>query len=448
METSQKTLLILKSKPQSLGPVEAFLNSRDWKIKSTCSLKEALLHLIHDKPAVFLVSVDHPNPKAKKLPRVLSQTLPICVVGFTETASIESLNLLPKMGTNYVIKTAVTGPAVERIINKYLKDQSEKENSKTSPRGNWPIAGSKEDTVSIKGNQIQKQIHRFLEQLAESEGLEESLTSTTEDSLDEALSSLKNGAAAWVPASPRRPAKRPSEQYYPSEKLPLQDSLFSKCTKRALERSCSISNTTGIKPIGSINQVSCLLIQSARFSGYLLTALPPGHNHNRSLLTRIKNHLMVVLKEYGETTQDPESIHLKLTPVKFTDWAMNEADFLHTSSHENNQVSVAFFQRLDMKTPFIETDDSAMLGIELNEVEENTVMDFNLYIHLSKNKKYLRYTQKGAELPANQKDRLRSQGLTHFHVLKMEINEFMQYRVQKFLNQKISKFHNTPSVSV
>lgn len=96
----KKNLLIIKSHAQSLGPAESFLLNRDWNIKSTSDLKEALAYLVQNQPEFVMISIDHPNKKVRNLPKVLSQALPICVIAFAESSTSASIKKLSECSGN------------------------------------------------------------------------------------------------------------------------------------------------------------------------------------------------------------------------------------------------------------------------------------------------------------------------------------------------------------
>ncbi|WP_374028092.1 hypothetical protein ACES2J_05450 [Bdellovibrio bacteriovorus] len=125
-DSIKKKLLIIKSKPTSLGTVEGFLKNRDWTIKSTTNLKEALIFLVQEQPQFVMVSIDHPNRKVRNLPKILAQAFPVCVIVFAEENSAASFNMLNTSNSEYVLYPPITGPAVERTVNKFYKDQQAK----------------------------------------------------------------------------------------------------------------------------------------------------------------------------------------------------------------------------------------------------------------------------------------------------------------------------------
>ena len=56
------------------------------------------------------------------LPKLISEKYKVAVISFAESTSAMSYNTLTASPTDYKIYAPVTGPAVERCVNKYTKD--------------------------------------------------------------------------------------------------------------------------------------------------------------------------------------------------------------------------------------------------------------------------------------------------------------------------------------
>lgn len=124
MTQMNKSLLILKSHVRNLMGMESFLRKRDWHIDSTTNLKEALRFLIKNKPTFMMISADFPHRKIEELSGIIAKLFPVCTISFAESNSVESYQFISAMGTNYQLYPPVTGPAFERIVNKFSKESS------------------------------------------------------------------------------------------------------------------------------------------------------------------------------------------------------------------------------------------------------------------------------------------------------------------------------------
>lgn len=494
----KKKLLIIKSKPAGLGTVEGFLKNRDWTIKSTTNLKEALIFLVQEQPQFVMVSIDHPNRKVRNLPKILAQAFPVCVIVFAEENSAASFNLLNTSNSEYLLYPPVTGPAVERTVNKFYKDQQAK--GITNPfQRNGTTTGEGDGVIAIKGEggaMGAQSAQSILQQLlagddgsnqfsgnplpsnigympgtnselnlglmqpsAQNNGLGpswaqqghgagNSMGNGAEEN-DETLNAMlmrQNAAnkagAGWAPmATKARRKDRPTPEQIENNPLASKkDSIILRGTKDALEKSCIQTNFAESEAIEDSTNISCIVIESTRFSGYLITAMGKDRKLDDAFLGKVRERLFRFLKENGENIEDSESMQLKIKEVPFEEWALEQAEFLRKSVHDGNEVAMAFFPRPDVKTTLGDSADEEMASIHLNELAGDVAVEFNVYIYLPKNNKYVLYTPRGSKFFNVQKQRLQSQGVSNLHILKAEIQDLDKYRAQNFLNDKIQDF--------
>ena len=582
MEQEQKkSILIIKANTQSLIAAEGFLRNRDWKIKATANLKEALVYLVQEQPAFVMISVDHPNKKVQKLPKVLAAAFPCCVIAFAEESATASYKALSSSPSEYQIYPPITGPAIERIVNKYYKDQLAKPALTAAQRAAGET-GDGNGTISIKGStglnsaNAQSLLAQMLSNdnndlvlgdvttsatnPTAADGSQKTQTSSAaaagsaesaepvargpkETAFEQMNADFQNNlsqnakTAAYVPKEQKPASSAPGSAYKPpaaennkandpggsgiakghlqkgsgfgnvntakedgnkaaaksahakgpaapehksepglsnhfnrtakakganwqpdpdyaekerqrppSEKDdgPIStgegDSLILRGTKTALEKSCIQLSSNHNQKIEVVSNMACLVIESTRFSGYLITAMGKNKVIDDAFLKKIQIRLTNFLKEHGEKMINGESMHINLKQVPFMPWAIEQAEFLRRSSHMGDEVAMAFFPRAEIRAKFGESADEEMAAVHLKEFEGDTTVDFNVYIYLPKNNRYVLYTPRGGTFYGRQKDRLSGQGISHLHVLKAEMQDLNKYRVENYLNDSIDDF--------
>lgn len=569
----KKTILILRSKGTNLSAAENFLRNREWKIFSTDNLKDALAHIVQHTPAFVMVSVDHPNKKVRSLPKILVQAFPVCVMAFAENNSAASFNLLSNAGTEYMLYPPLTGPAIERTVNKYYKDLAARQNQAASSE-KWEGSNSddKEAMISIKGSQPGMMSFKgdataqnlFAQLMGEEGGATPNAQGAagfvggnsvmqpgygSADSHSARTSSENGGAAGYVPGNGQNPGasgnggfsgaympngQNPSEQagsqagpnYIPSGDgsgphgyggangqsphgygdgsgangspgynpyangsldqdaketegsyrrkkdagggwIPMdvpptdnkvyggnssgfqrtkEDSIILKGTKDALEKSViSSKHVHTEQPVQKVEQssnVACIVVESPRFSGYLVTALGKNRKIDDQFLKGVHDRLFKFLRDNGENVKQEETMNIKIKQVPFEDWAMDCAEFLRKSVHNGDEVAMAFFPYAEAKTTLEESHHADMASVKLADLKADAEVEMNLYVYLPANQKYVLYTPRGGKLYGAQKDRLAKQGVTHMHMLKMEAEDLNKYRAQNYLNDKIEEFES------
>lgn len=554
-----KKMLILKSSPGALGTVETFLRNRGWDIHSTSDLKEALHQILTRKPNYILISMDHPNKKARILPKVLAQALPTAAtIVFAENQSSVSYNALNESICEYRVYPPVTGPAIERCVNKYLKDQQTRatlESANDAFKGDSP-SGLK-DTISIKGggtqnitqkgditlqgdDSTQALLAQFLkedtavksqnqtsqtpdhnrvfaipvheEEEKSAQGcLPGSTASPAPDSLQkgqgkgvgpmistntglgpeargsqggppagalragpagaQGLADREMQARAYEEGKGARRGELPdkpsvglgSREYRRSQNAPAwapitdensrlqhlkdrralsdaNDTLIARGTQKSLEESTEPRDGAIHATLRETTSAACIIIESSRFSGYLVAVMGNNRKIDQAFVETIKQRLFKFLKENGEDLSDHNALDIKIRQVDFEPWALEYAEFLRKSVHQGHEVAMAFFPRRPIKTILEDSTHKEMAQIQLHELEGDRQVEFDLYVYLPNNDKYVLYTPKGGVFYNRQMDRLKKQGVTHMHVQKEAAQAVSKYHAQNYLNDMVEDY--------
>ena len=464
----KKTLLILKSQQQSLLAVESFLRNRGWEVHSTTNLKEALSHTIAKQPQFVLITVDHPNKKVKNLPKILMSALPVCVAAFAENANAASFKEVSDSKTEYKLFPPVTGPAVERMVNKYHKDLITKK-STSHDREKLGISGGDSDnmTIAIKG-QLSAQL--LVQLMGDDNNLPPSDWAQSAGSDSDPYTGLptEKKQGGWFPQSDspgtaqpplapsyseediegldlREKKQRPSATDRSSDESNthqrIQEGIIESCTEQALAEICILTAHPEAKRIAETTQIACITVESPRFSGYLIAAMGANQKMNDALLEKIKNRLFFYLKQYGEEVDSSEALrHFNIRPVAFESWALECAHFLRKSIHDQNEIAMAFFPTEETKVRWQDSLRDDMVKVSIEDVICDLVLQFDIYLHLPINDRYILYTPRGGIFYQTQKEKLLQKGISFFHILKEAVPLATGLKIQSFLNESINEW--------
>lgn len=467
----KKTLLILKSQQQSLLAVETFLRNRGWEVHSTTNLKEALSHTISKQPQFVLITVDHPNKKVKNLPKILMSALPVCVAAFAENANAASFKEVSDTKTEYKLFPPVTGPAVERMVNKYHKDLTTRKHTQVE-REKLGMSGGDSDnmTIAIKG-QLSAQLLAQL--MGDDNSLPPSDWAQSAGSDSDPYTGLptEKKQGSWFPQDDIAPTTKsplaPSYHEEDFEGLDLREKkqktsmtdrsgdeskpsrsqregIIESCTEQALAEICILTGHPEAKRIAETTQIACITVESPRFSGYLVAAMGANQKMNDALLEKIKNRLFYYLKQYGENVDSSEGLrHFNIRPVAFESWALECANFLRKSIHDQNEIAMAFFPTEETKIRWQESLREDMVKVSIHDVVCDLVLQFDVYLHLPLNDRYILYTPRGGIFYQKQKEKLVKKGIADFHILKEAVPLATGLKIQTFLNESIDEWELT-----
>lgn len=267
----------------------------------------------------------------------------------------------------------------------------------------------------------------------------------------------------WVPNSPPREEdggppvfehdnvtakqKKPEPTYKQDpQHYPDRDSLVVKGTQAALDSSVTVVGDGPVEQIEQASNVACIVINSPRFSGYLVAALGKDRKIDKEFLDSVKERLFSFLRANGESVKEEDGMSLKLEQVEFEDWAIAQADFLRKSIHGTSEIAMAFFPSQETSAQLEQSAAENMLKMDIEELKDDVAVEFDLYVYLPTNQKYILYTPQGRKLHSEQRGRLKEKGVTHMHLRKDAQGQVKRYRAQVYLNDKIAEFQRRPKV--
>lgn len=107
------------------------------------------------------------------------------------------------------------------------------------------------------------------------------------------------------------------------------------------------------------------------------------------------------------------------------------------SSENALSQAVAFFPRADLELQLEDSRQLGMMSLKLEDIETDTPLNFDLFIHMPINNKFLLYTGKGSKMANIQKSRLKTRGVFHLHIKKEEVEEVKKHRAESYLNKTL-----------
>jgi hypothetical protein len=211
----------------------------------------------------------------------------------------------------------------------------------------------------------------------------------------------------------------------------------------ALENSLRASDpNTPVQKLDASENCICLSVDAGRFRGYLVAAMGKNRRFDDELLMTIQSRLLQFLQKEGVNMDGNETMEITIKPVDFESWAVDKADFLKKSIHDGNEVAMAFFPTEKTAPTLGESRAEDMMSLDIDELANDVVVPFDVYIHLPANDKYILYTPKGGTFMKTQKDRLKSKGIEKMHAKKEAASDIKKYHAENTLNNSIQDFES------
>jgi hypothetical protein len=108
------------------------------------------------------------------------------------------------------------------------------------------------------------------------------------------------------------------------------------------------------------------------------------------------------------------------------------------SRNEEYEAGIAFLDLVPPKAVIEDTADE-MLRIGIEDLEPNTRLNFDVFIYLPANAKYLRYVRQGNSISSDQSERLKSREVRHVYLDKESREDYLQHNIVKNVRQGIMK---------
>lgn len=225
-------------------------------------------------------------------------------------------------------------------------------------------------------------------------------------------------------------------------------SLMENGTEAALAKAV-VADATDTPPVAissaKSTNVGCFAVQSDGVSGVIVVAYGNDRIVDRKFANDLQDHLLIFMKENGLEFKIEDIINLKIEQVEFEEWSEREAVFLSKSIHAGCELALGFFINTSPKGRLEPSAQKHMLKMSLSEIRVDHSLEFDVYLYLPQNGKYIRYVGKSGNLSGLQRDKLTQKGVTELHVKKEAETEISRYRMKNFLNDKINHYNKKSS---
>lgn len=216
--------------------------------------------------------------------------------------------------------------------------------------------------------------------------------------------------------------------------------IMSTLSDLSLKAICTpASMGASVERVQRATRVTCLRLRTNKLSGFLVLA----YGKNRQLESDWLHQLQSVLKKRMEIFDDQVLMstanEIQIEEVKFKEWSKEQSEFILQAIHQDAEVVLAFFKDSEQ----IEAKPSARKGyVELgtHHLPENGVIDFDVYIYLPQNARFVLHTPRGGTLHSSKKQKLISEGIHSVHIPKRSLDQVHQHHIRKFVEESSQDF--------
>ena len=464
MSEDKASLLILKANSNSFKGQEVFLRNREWPFAVTADVTEFVALMAKNQYQIVMIPTDHPNKMVRRLPRLMTEIFACCLIAYSEANTNQAIMALHEWNLKYSLYPPVSGPSILRLISKIQREFDRQEAlerirqraalAKQAGGGNATLdaeallaqlvpsdeGGSGSAAIGYRPEAQEPGVKKSAVQLIQRAGSESAQVVPQDQASLDQLEEMSREVlrAGFLPVANEVVAE-PNLRPVKDSDIPLMDAL-----QDALESSRILGSEPGAHdvPIESVSRVACLALNASNFRGYLVVAMGADRLVDDEFLRTLQTRLMDFSKFRGltEPLSGEALLPVRVRPVGFLPWAKSQAQFLLNSVSGGREVALAFFPAPTLDVAVKDSAEKHMVKIPISEIEPSAVLEFDVFLHLPNNAKYILYNKKGRTMFAEQKSRLVRLGVSEVHLKREAVPEIRKYKAQNFLNDKIREF--------
>jgi hypothetical protein len=218
-----------------------------------------------------------------------------------------------------------------------------------------------------------------------------------------------------------------------------QGSILEKSVKKSIEKMGGRFTAVAQSELGC-SQIAALEISSSRFKGYLIIGNEEGTTDSEVVATFYQN-VRLELEAVGEKLGELRPVlSVSLDWSVFKSWADSFAELSIPFLGAKSRFLVAFMPFHSFPTY---SDEAGKDYLEVkfeNWLEENSILTFDLYLHMPLNKKYLLYLKRDSMIEAQTLRKLLKLDIKSIYILPSDKDFFASYCIQRKIlkNQKAS----------
>jgi hypothetical protein len=444
-------LLIILNDVSAFKDRMVYLQTQAIELRTASSLGSGLAMADVFRPDVIFISWDLKYTNVRKAYELLIKHGFLCIV-FSEDKSPLRVTGLLNSGIPNVVLPPVSGNSIAERTRKLVRERDEflRKFARIRPEelptdGNWE--------KRVQGRDGQPSVYQMDNYF---------MKSTSQPIYDPRIQAwrLDTDAEIYKRAGPNLPADGVSELLASANIVQVAARLSgnvgpgnlaqieadSKSASAFIEKSMEVAVEYAVKrtetetnPITTVTNGTVTLVRTPVSKGYVVGA-NAGNTVDRDLAGKVGENLAKALKGFGQTGESDVTVHpVDLEGVAFQLWAEQNAQFMVNSQHGKDDIAFAYF----LSKTIIERPDgkTELFALDLEEaLIADREIDFEIYIHLPKNRKFVQYINRPTVFAAATKAKLLGRGIKEVFVRNEQFGLFEIYCVKNEISTSIAKF--------
>ncbi len=216
--------------------------------------------------------------------------------------------------------------------------------------------------------------------------------------------------------------------------------IMSTLSDIALKASCRpAAEGTKIEKADHASRITCFRVESGGLRGHFILVYGQNRVIEPTWTEELQQHLNTYLSTFEDSLSFKDKQVVNFERVKLDKWTKEHAQFVHQAIHEDAELVLAFFKERvgdELKT----SPEADHLEVDLNHIQGDKVVNFDVYIYLPQNARFVLYTPRGGTLYESQKQKLLGDGIQSVHIHKKSLDDFRRHQSQKFLEDSAAGY--------
>jgi|GEM_PF-6169727 len=182
-----------------------------------------------------------------------------------------------------------------------------------------------------------------------------------------------------------------------------------------------------------------IAVDQKDFKGYLILANSFDAVEEPSVLLELKSNIQLELEKQGFASDLADIVNFQVDSVPFSQWSTMKCDFaIHGEMSSGKQYCLSFLPRKRVVPPYKMAEDRSRILVNLQHIPPGTNVNFNGYIFLERNNRYVCVLKKGGSICLEQIKRfMKNEKYQNFHISVEDRKAFFQFYIHNRVNWEI-----------
>jgi hypothetical protein len=220
----------------------------------------------------------------------------------------------------------------------------------------------------------------------------------------------------------------------PQDASHIDINRLAKATEVALGNVCQM-NLSPRKALGNPSKFYTFALQTPRIDGYIVVA--SAGDMPADFVQRLKRQIMDSMTLQNDFLRVGEIHSIEVQEVSFEGLAINVGEFFNKSIHLGNEIAISFFRVPQIDIPIADSPMENSISARLNEISPRVPLEFDIFVYMPLNKKFVQYRRAGEYLEQDQRKSLEFHGIDEVHLKKDSLIALHRHKARSYISSLI-----------